>query len=82
METGSLYECKWRTNRWSHDTNSWDRGWDLLVFVGIETINRDDGVVINNYRFHDIIKNESVLMDKGLIRYCKEIKSEDYHEQD
>ena len=81
MTAGLLYECKWRTNRWSEETKSWSHGWDMLLFIGIETINRDDGVVINNYRFHDIIKNESVLMDISLTKHCKEIKG-DYHECD
>ena len=78
MTAGLLYKCRWRTNQWNYDNNSWDRGWDLLLFIGVETINRDDGVVINNYRFHDVIENKSVLMDKGLIRYCEEIKGDSY----
>jgi len=81
MTPGLLYSCQWRTNQWNHDNNSWDRGWDMLLFIGIETINRDDGVVINNYRFHDIIKNESFLMDQSLAYKCKEIKG-DSHERD
>ena len=81
MKAGLLYSCQWTTSQWNHDNNSWDRGWDMLLFIGIETINRDDGVVINNYRFHDIVNNKSVLMDIGLIRHCKEIKG-DYHECD
>jgi hypothetical protein len=81
MTVGQLYSCKWRTNQWNHNNSSWDRGWDLLIFLGIETINRDDGVVINNYRFHDIIMNRSVLMDRTLVYRCKEIKG-DYHEHD
>ncbi len=78
MTAGLLYSCKWRTNQWNHDNNSWDRGWDMLLFIGIETINRDDGIVINNYRFHDIVNNKSVLMDIGLIKHCTEIKGESY----
>ena len=81
MTAGLLYSCQWRTNQWNHDSNSWDRGWEMLLFIGVETINRDDGVVINNYRFHDIIKNKSILLDIGLIRHCKEIEG-DYHECD
>ena len=81
MTAGLLYECKWRTNQWNHDDNTWDQGWDLLLFIGVETIHRSDGLVIDNYRFHDIIKNKSVLMDKRLIRHCKEIKG-DNHECD
>ena len=81
MTAGLLYSCKWRNNQWNHERNSWDHGWDMLLFVGIETIHRQDGVDIHNYRFHDIIKNESILMDKGLTRHCKEIKG-DSHECD
>ena len=81
MTAGLLYSCQWRTNQWNYDNNSWDRGWDMLLFIGIETINRDDGVVINNYRFHDIVKNESVLFDESLALKCKEIEG-DYHECD
>ena len=81
MTEGLLYSCKWRNNQWNYDDNTWDRGWDLLLFIGVETIHRADGVVIDNYRFHDIIKNKSVLMDKSLIRHCKEIKG-DSHECD
>ena len=81
MTAGLLYSCKWRRNQWNYDNNSWDQGWELLLFIGIETINRDDGVVIENYRFHDVVNNKSVLMDLGLTRHCREIKG-DYHECD
>ena len=81
MTAGLLYKCRWRTNQWNYERNSWDRGWDMLLFIGVETINRSDGIVINNYRFHDVVKNETVLLDKGLIRHCKEIKG-DSHERD
>ena len=81
MTAGSLYKCRWRTNSWNYENNSWDRGWDMLLFIVVETIHREDGVYIHNYRFHDVIKNESVLMDKILTRHCKEIKG-DSHECD
>ena len=81
MTAGLLYKCRWRTNQWNYERNSWDRGWDMLLFIGVETIHREDGIVINNYRFHDIIKNEEILMDKSLTRYCEEIKG-DSHECD
>ena len=77
MKAGLLYENTWATIGYSSINK---QGWDLLLFVGIETIHRDDGVTIENYRFHDIIKNESVLMDRNLALKSKEIKSEDYHE--
>ena len=78
MTEGLLYECKWNHNQWWSKHN---QGWDMLLFIGIETINRDDGVVIRNYRFHDIVKNESVLFDESLALKCKEIKG-DSHECD
>ena len=81
MTAGLLYKCRWRTNQWNYENNSWDRGWDMLLFMGIETIHREDGVDIHNYRFHDIIKNETILMAKGLTRHCEEIKG-DSHERD
>ena len=78
MTVGLLYECRWARMGYSSIE---PQGWDLLLFIGIEAIHRTDGVVIENYRFHDLVNNESVLTDKGLIRYCKEIKG-DYHECD
>ena len=76
MIEGLLYSCNWKNNKYPYR-----HGWEMLLFIGIETIHRADGVVINNYRFHDIIKNKSVLMDIGLIRHCREIKG-DSHECD
>ena len=81
MTAGLLYSCLWQCNTWNTARNSWTRGWDMLLFIGVETIHREDGVDIHNYRFHDIIKNETVLMDKGLTRHCEEIKG-DSHERD
>ncbi len=74
MVAGNLYSCVWRTNQWNHQTGNWDRGWDMLLFLGIETIHRDDGVEIRNYRFHDIVTNDNVLMDEYLVQHCEEIK--------
>ena len=80
MTAGLFYECKWRSDV-QDATNSWDRGWEWLLFIGIETINRDDGVVIDNYRFMDMTTGKTFLMDKTLAWKCKEIKG-DYHECD
>jgi hypothetical protein len=79
MTAGLLYKCQWQTNRWCEENNSWTHGWEMLLFMGIETIHREDGVDIHNYRFHDIVNNETVLLDIGLTRYCEEIKG-DSHE--
>lgn len=73
MTAGLLYSCKWRTNRWRKR----DHGWDMLMFLRTETINRADGVVITNYRFYDIASGEERLLDEGLIRYCKELNLEE-----
>ena len=81
MTAGLFYECKWCSNIWNDGNNSWDRGWEWLLFIGIETINRDDGVVIDNYRFMDMTTGKTFLMDKTLAWKCKEIKG-DYHECD
>ena len=81
MTAGLLYKCRWRTNQWNYERNSWDRGWDMLLFIGVETIHREDGMDIHNYRFHDVIKNQEILMDAGLTRHCEEIKG-DSHERD
>tara|TARA_Y100001963_G_scaffold148902_1_gene227551 strand:- start:238 stop:468 length:231 start_codon:yes stop_codon:yes gene_type:complete len=76
MTAGLLYKCRWQNNKYPHS-----HGWDMLLFIGIETINREDGVVIHNYRFHDLIENKTFLMDEGLALRCKEIKG-DSHECD
>ena len=75
MTAGLLYKCRWSTAR------SWSSGWEMLLFIGIETIHREDGVDVHNYVFHDIVKNEQILLDESLTRYCEEIKG-DSHECD
>lgn len=77
MTAGSLYTCKWRTNRWNKENNSWDHGWEMLMFLRTETIKRVDGVIITNYRFYDIMSGKERLLDKGLIRYCRELNLEE-----
>ena len=77
MTAGLLYKCRWKHR---HGNRIYS-GWDMLLFLGIERIHREDGVVIDNYRFHDVLNNDSILLDKGLIRYCEEIKG-DSHECD
>ena len=78
MTEGLLYSCIWK----KYNGLSWGKqGYEMLLFIGTESIYREDGVVVTNYRFHDVIENKSVLFDKGLITYCKEIKG-DNHECD
>ena len=78
MTEGLLYSCLWHTNRWNTKKKRWTHGWEMLLFIGVETIRRSDGVVINNYRFHDVIENKTVLLDQGLTKHCKEIKGESH----
>jgi hypothetical protein len=78
MTAGLLYECTWNYNQW------WSKqqyGYEMLLFIGIEEIHREDGVIVRNYRFHDVINNESVLFDESLALKCEEIKG-DSHECD
>ena len=77
MTAGLLYSCNWNNNKYPYR-----HGWEMLLFIGEEPIYRDDGsFLFYNYRFHDVITNNSVLLDKGLIRFCEEIKG-DCHECD
>ena len=78
MTAGLLYKCTWNTNQW------WSQhsvGYEMLLFIGIEEIHREDGVIVRNYRFHDVVNNESVLFDESLALKCREIKG-DSHECD
>jgi len=79
MKAGLFYECRWAQMGYSQIER---RGWDFLMFIGIETINRSDGVVIDNYRFMDMTTGETFLMDQSLALRCKELNAEDYHERD
>ncbi len=76
MTEGLLYSCNWKNNIYPYS-----HGWEMLLFIGIETIHREDGVVIHNYRFHDLIENRTFLMDQTLALRCKKIKG-DSHECD
>ena len=80
MTAGLFYECKWGRN--IDNPNSLHCGWEMLLFIGIETINRDDGVVIDNYRFMDMTTDKTLLMDQSLAYKCRELNVENYHECD
>ena len=71
MQVGQLYSCKW--NVWAGKSH---RGWDMLLFLGTQSINRSDGVVVINYRFYDVLTGETRILDKGLLRHCKELTKE------
>jgi len=70
---GKLYSCKWGTLT-SKGTSV--RGWDMLMFLGIDPIHRSDGVVVTNYRFYDVLTGETRIFDEGLVRHCKELTKE------
>ena len=73
MQVGSLYSCKWT----SSPISTIERGWDMLMFLGTQTIHRSDGEVVTNYRFYDVFMGEARILDKGLVRHCKELTKED-----
>ncbi len=73
MTAGLIYSCKWRHGFGSRTYC----GWEMLMFLRKETINRSDGVVVTNYRFHDIMTGETRLLDESLIKYCKELDLEE-----
>jgi hypothetical protein len=79
MTPGLLYKCKWNTDQWWSNR---DRGWDMLMFLGIETIKRDDGVVIENYRFMDMLTGELPLFDHSLALKCIPLETGEYDERD
>jgi len=72
MKVGHIYSCKFR-NRYERHRPDELRGWDMLMFLRTETIDRSDGVIITNYRFYDILSSETRLLDEGLIQYCEEV---------
>ena len=70
MQVGQLYSCKWRC---LYE----ERGWDMLMFLGTESINRSDDIIVTNYRFYDVLTGETRIFDIGLIKHCKEITTEE-----
>jgi hypothetical protein len=76
MQVGQIYSCKFRHRYERHHIDKL-QGWDMLLFLRTETIDRSDGVIITNYRFYDILSGETRLLDEGLIKYCKEVVLEE-----
>jgi len=76
MTAGLIYSCKWR-NTWSGYGKRTYCGWDMLMFLRTETFICSVGVVVTNYRFHDIMTGETRLLDESLIKYCKELDLEE-----
>ena len=68
MTAGLIYSCKWE-HQWMREV----QGWDMLLFLRTETIDRKDGVIVTNYRFYDILMGKERLLDEGLIKFCKEV---------
>ncbi len=72
MQAGLIYSCKWQ-HQWMKEI----QGWDMLLFLRTETIDRKDGVIVTNYRFYDILLGKERLLDEGLIKFCKELNLEE-----
>ena len=72
MKAGHLYSCTWE-HQWMKET----QGWDMLLFLRTETIDRKDGVIVTNYRFYDILMGKERLLDEGLMQFCKELNLEE-----
>ena len=72
MQAGLIYSCKWQ-HQWMKEI----QGWDMLLFLRTETIDRKDGVIVANYRFYDILLGKERLLDEGLIKFCKELNLEE-----
>ena len=72
MQAGLIYSCKWQ-HQWVKQI----QGWDMLLFLRTETIDRKDGVIVTNYRFYDILMGKERLLDEGLIKFCKELNLEE-----
>ena len=70
MKVGTIYRCIWGEMGYSSIKQ---RGWEMLLFLRTETITRTDGVIVTNYRFHDILASEERLLDEGLAHRCKEV---------
>ena len=67
MQVGSLYSCKWT----SAPISKIERGWDMLMFLGVDTERRD------RYVFYDLIHGARRHLSEGLTVHCKEITKED-----
>ena len=72
MTAGLIYSCKWQ-HQWMKQI----QGWDMLLFLRTETIDRKDGVIVTNYRFYDILMGKERLLDEGLVKFCKELNLEE-----
>ena len=72
MTAGLIYSCKWRHGFGSRVYC----GWEMLMFLREEYVYSGDEI-ITNYRFHDILQGETRLLDESLIKYCKELYSEE-----
>ncbi len=66
MKIGKLYSCKWTPFH-----SSKERGWDMLMFLGVDTERR------NRYVFYDLIHGARRHLSEGLTTHCKEITTEE-----
>ena len=72
MKAGLIYSCTWQ-HQWMRER----QGWDMLLFLRTETIDRKDGVIVTNYRFYDILMGKERVLAEGLIEFCKELNLEE-----
>ena len=68
MQVGQLYSCKWRNRSYNTDCLYEERGWDMLMFLGMKG---------TEYLFYDILASTKCMLAEGLIRHCKEINLEE-----
>ena len=68
MQVGQIYSCKWKNRTHNTDRPNVERGWDMLMFLGMKG---------NDYLFYDILASTKCMLAEGLIKHCKEITLEE-----
>lgn len=67
MQIGKLYKFEgWGLERSGLDGT-------LAVYLGEDFIHRDDGVTVENHRILKVGAPASTLIDRGLLKYMKEV---------
>lgn len=72
LKIGQLYKCKW-----CYRSQPDFMGWDMIMFLGTETVKHSHDECVTSYLFHDVLQGERRLLDEGLIRFCKELNLEE-----
>jgi len=71
VQVGKLYKFEgWGLERSGLDGT-------LAVYLGEDFIHRDDGLIIENHRILKVGAPASTLIDRGLLKYMKEVVNED-----